>query len=107
VPGDAYDGLDLNDDPPDPVNCNANNCTQAQMVQFDQAVWKCSLGGFHDEGTCTDLRDDNVLPLPDAQPGLPEGDGSIAVSAAGVITVSVQWEENGGQIRSITIDSQG
>ncbi|MCH8140534.1 MAG: type IV pilus modification protein PilV [Proteobacteria bacterium] len=108
VPGLAYDGVVLTGDPPAATDCNANVCTQAQMVIFDQAVWKCSLGGFHGTGTCQGLRAANVLPPANQQPGLPNGDGAIAVNAGtGVITVTVQWTENNNQIRTIVIDSQG
>ena len=106
VPGQAYDGLAVGDNPPGATDCVANNCTQAQMIQFDQAVWKCSLGGFDANGTCTDFRDDGVLPPATAQPGLPNGDGSIAVDAAGIVTITVRWQEPNNQVQTITIDSQ-
>ena len=109
VAGEAYDGIDLDDAPAAPaVMCNAAVCTQADMVEFDLAVWKCSLGGYHDDAVCEDLRDADVLPDADAQPGLPDGDGSIAVDVAtGMITVVVSWQEPNGDARNITIDSQG
>ena len=108
IPGLAYDGIDMDDGPPGAADCNANVCTQAQMVTFDQAVWKCTLGGFHEDGVCEGLRNANVLPPTDQQPGLPNGDGSISVNAGtGIITVSVRWSENNNQIRTIVIESQG
>jgi type IV pilus assembly protein PilV len=91
VPGAAYDGLALGDGPPAAGDCMAANCSQAQMVQFDQAVWKCSLGGFNDDGQCTGFRAAGVLPPEADQPGLPDGDGSIVVDAGGVVTVTVTW----------------
>jgi hypothetical protein len=43
----------------------------------------------------------------DQQPGLINGDGSVAFdSSSGVISVTVQWSD-GQQTRSVTIDSQG
>lgn len=108
VPGLAYDGINIDGAPPAAADCNANTCTQAQMVVFDQAVWKCSLGGFDDDATCQGFRAANVLPPANQQPGLPNGDGSIAVNAGTrVITITVQWTENNNQVRSIVIDSQG
>jgi type IV pilus assembly protein PilV len=109
VLGEDYDGVDLTDAPAAPgVLCNQAVCTQADMVAYDLAVWKCSLGGFSDDDVCVDLRDDLALPPADEQPGLPDGDGSIAVdNVTGVITVVVRWQEPNGDVRNITIESQG
>jgi len=47
-----------------------------------------------------------VLPDPDDQPGLPNGDGSIEVDGNGIITITVQWDDpNLGQ-REIVVQSQ-
>jgi len=107
-PGNAYNGVALGDTPAAPTNCNAGNCTEAQMAGFDLAVWKCSLGNYNADGVCTTLRDNGVLPPVTAQPGLPSGDGSIAVdNATGVITITIQWQEpNTPNLTSIVIDSQ-
>lgn len=107
VAGGAYDGLDIGDAPPAAGDCFANICTQAQMVAFDQAVWKCALGNYNDDADCIAYRG-NVLPPEDESPGLPDGDGSIAVDAAtGIINVRVQWQEPNGGLRFITLESQG
>ena len=106
VPGQAYSGLALTDAPPASADCMANNCSQAQMVLFDQAIWKCSLGGYNDDGQCVDFRGAGVLPPEADQPGLPQGDGSIVVDGGGVVTVSVTWQEPDGQVGTVTIDSQ-
>jgi len=106
-PGSAYSGLDLAEGPPAAANCNNQNCTQAQMILFDQAIWKCSLGNFHDENICQTLRAAGVLADEDDQPGLTAGDGSITVDGNGVINIAVQWTELGNQqVRTITINSQ-
>jgi type IV pilus assembly protein PilV len=105
-PGADYDNLDLEDGPPATVNCNDQECTQAQMVSFDQAVWKCSLGGYNEEDTCQTLRNTDAIAGEDDQPGLTEGDGSVTVDGNGMITVTVQWTETGNQLRTITINSQ-
>ena len=106
--GEDYDGMDLAEIPAvPPTLCHQANCNQAQMVAFDLAVWKCSLGGMNDEAVCADLRTSGALPPQAEQPGLPGGDGSIVVDAAGVITVTVRWQEPNGDVRNIVIDSQG
>lgn len=106
VPGQAYDGLAIGANPPAAADCVANNCTQAQMILFDQAVWKCSLGAFDADATCTNFRGGGVLPAVTAQPGLPNGDGSIAVDGAGIVTIIVRWQEPNNQLQTITINSQ-
>jgi type IV pilus assembly protein PilV len=106
-PGVVYDGLDLAENPPNANDCNAATCTQAQMAQFDQAVWKCTLGNFNANATCQGFRTGGVIADEDDQPGLAEGDGSIDVDANGMITVTVQWRETGNLLRTITINSQG
>ena len=106
--GTANNGMDLDEVPAEPATlCHQADCTQAQMVAFDLAMWKCSLGGMNDEDFCTALRAAGALPSEDDQPGLPGGDGSIAIDADGVITVRVEWQEPDGALRNITIDSQG
>ncbi len=106
-PGAGYDGLAIGDAPPAAPDCVDNVCTQAQMVTFDQASWKCQLGNFHDDGVCQGLRDDGILPSEDDQPGLPNGDGAVVVDGAGVVTVVVRWTGVDGTVQQITIDSQG
>jgi type IV pilus modification protein PilV len=106
VAGVAYDGLAIGDNPPAATDCVANNCTEAQIIAFDQAVWKCSLGTFNAVAACAAFRAGAVLPPATAQPGLPNGDGSVAVDAAGIVTIVVRWQEPNNQVQSITIDSQ-
>ena len=76
------------------------------MVLFDQAVWKCSLGDFNADALCVAFRAGGVLPPAADQPGLPSGDGSIVVDGAGVVTITVIWDEPDGQIGTVTIGSQ-
>lgn len=105
--GISYGGVGMGGGPPASSNCNANACTANEMVAFDQRVWKCALGNYIESGTCTSLQAAGVLPDPDDQPGLPNGDGSIAVDANGIITITVQWDDpNFGQ-REIEVQSQG
>lgn len=104
--GAAYNGVDLTDAPAGAVDCVNAACTAAEMVTFDIAVWKCQLGNWNDEATCTDYRADAVIPAEDDQPGLPDGDGSIAVDANGIVTVTVQWTGPNGDDQTVLIDSR-
>jgi len=108
-PGSNYGGLNMGTAPPAATNCHANNCTEAQMVTFDQAVWKCSLGLWNTNANCAALRNGVILPTAANQPGLPSGDGRIAVNAGtGIVTITVQWQEpNVANLSTISIDSQG
>lgn len=106
-PGTAYDGIDLDDAPAGGVDCVGGGCTEAEMVTFDQSLWKCQLGNWNEEEVCVGYRDGVVLPTTDAQPGLPDGDGAIAVDGAGIITITVQWTGANGVAQTVTIDSQG
>ena len=107
VPGQAYSGLGEGAGPPAANDCLANDCSEAQMVAFDQAVWKCSLGDYNEDATCVALRGAGALPPEDDQPGLPEGDGSIVVDGAGLVTITVVWTEPDGAPGTVVIDSQG
>lgn len=106
VPGIDYDGVALADAPGAPADCIANNCSAAQIVDFDLALWKCALGGHNDESVCSDLRDDGFLPPIDDQPGLPNGQGQIDVDGVGRITVTIQWSGFNNVLRTITVASQ-
>ena len=108
VAGQAYGGVPLAAIPADPpALCHQAQCTEVQMVVYDLAMWKCSLGGLNDEQVWIDLRTAGALPPQNEQPGLPNGRGSIAVDAGtAVVTVMVSWQEPDGQVRNISIDSQ-
>jgi type IV pilus modification protein PilV len=106
LPGAAYGGLGLDADPPASPNCLTVTCGAAQMVAFDQRSWKCQLGAHHAHERCTSWRP-GVLPPITAQPGLPNGDGAIAVGADGVIQITVQWTDQGGEVQTVVIDSRG
>jgi type IV pilus assembly protein PilV len=108
-PGVSYGPLNLAAPPAVATNCHAADCTQAQMVTFDQSVWKCSLGLWNTNANCVALRDGVILPIAANQPGLPSGDGQIRVNAAtGIVTITVQWQEaNQPNPTSLSIDSQG
>lgn len=105
--GQAYNGLALDSDPPAGGNCVVNNCSAAQMVNFDQALWKCQLGKFNTHDECLRLRSNALLPADTLQPGLPDGDGAIEVTGAGLIQVRVQWQGLDGNLRTVLVESQG
>jgi type IV pilus assembly protein PilV len=111
--GAAYGGLGIGDGPPNPPGsyCRTAACTPAQMVAFDQAMWKCMLGSHVDTPVCTAMFAAGLLPAnpqgDGQQAGLPNGDGAIAVNAAGVIEITVQWRDPDGAVQSVVIDSQG
>lgn len=106
-PAAAYDGVGFDTDPSAPADCYAGNCSSAQMATFDIAVWKCALGEYNALALCDNLRQDTILPAVADQPGLPDGEGSIAVNGAGVVTINVRWTGFGGNAETLTIESQG
>ncbi len=101
-----YDGVGFDDEPEAPTNCFANNCNTGQMTDFDIAIWKCSLGDHNETDVCDDLRGGDILPPVDRQPGLPDGQGSIAVDGAGIVTVSIRWIGFAGDIETLVVESQ-
>lgn len=107
VPGSNYDGVGFEEEPPSSSNCVTGSCSSNQMVNFDVAAWKCSLGGHHAHNACEGLRQDELLPEADEQPGLADGDGAIDVDGDGIITVSVRWTGFNNQVQTISVVSQG
>ncbi len=102
-----YAGLALGEGPPAHADCSVRHCSTEQMALFDQAVWKCGLGGFPRDSGCLRLRGPGAVLAPvEEQPGLPAGDGAIAVDArTGLVRVTVRWREKSRQ-RSIAIESR-
>lgn len=105
--GAASYGVAMNDDPPGAPNCIANACTPAQMVDFDLAMWKCTLGGHNTHASCNALRAAGTIGAVAVQPGLPDGRGSIAIAVNGMVTVSVEWSDFSGATQTVDIESQG
>ena len=104
-----YDGLALGDPPPTPVDCSEQDCTPDEMAVFDQATWKCGLGGFLKHSVCAALpkpsSSETSASMPE-QRGLPDGDGAIAVDGgSGLIRVTVRWRDNERQ-PSIAVESR-
>ena len=107
VPGADYNGVAFDDAPSNPADCIANNCSSDQIAAYDIALWQCALGGNNEDDVCVGLRDNNFLPQIAEQPGLPEGEGQIAVDGAGNITVTVRWRGFGDNLQTVNITSQG
>ena len=83
-PGADY-STDLGAAPPRFHDCLANDCAPAQLAQFDLTVWKCALGKWQEDTTCTGLPE-AIRPMT----VLPGADGRV-VEDAGVVTVTVAW----------------
>lgn len=107
IPGANYAGVEFDDEPASPTDCQQSNCSSAQMAQFDIAVWQCSLGAHNQSDACQALRNDVVLPVAAAQPGLPDGAGRIEIDGAGVITVTVRWTGFNGVDEFVVVETQG
>lgn len=110
-PGADY-SIAIGDAPPAAPDCIGvgSNCSETAMRDFDLASWKCLLGAYQDDAVCDGLRADGVVPAADAQPGLPQGDGSVAVNnpspGVSLVTVTVQWTGVDGDNQTVVIDSQ-
>lgn len=66
------------------VNCQSNtaNCTPTQLAAFELAQWKCALGSYESDSTCS-----GTLEL---TPVLPNGDGQV-IRNGDDVTITVQW----------------
>ena len=89
-PSGAYAGVLAGQPPPAFVDCLASDCTSMQLTTFDIAAWKCALGRWQNEAPCQAMRRVGLLAATVRQPGLPEGDGAVAV-AGDTVTVTVTW----------------
>ena len=82
--------------PPVFQDCLSAPCGPRQMARFDVAMWKCALGAWRDAAACDRFREAGAMPDADAMPGLPAGDGTVAVDAAAdLVTVRVRWRPPG------------
>ena len=98
-----HHGLALGDPPPTARNCATLDCTRQQAAVFDRAAWKCRLGRFAESPACVALAPSDSAGY---DPGLPGGDGAVAMDAgSGLVKVSVQWRD-GGQLRSVAFQSR-
>jgi len=102
----SYGGVNYEDGPSGSADCTANNCSVGQMTAFDLALWKCRLGSHNEDSTCDNLRGSGVLPTLSEQPGLPDGQGRIAVGGDDLVTVSIRWTGFTGEQETILVESQ-
>ena len=80
--------------PPAAPDCVAGACSPAELAAFDLGTWKCAFGAWQTEPACAAAQ--TVLAgFAPAQPGLPDGDGSVAIGPDGAVLVAVQWQERG------------
>jgi len=70
------------------TNCQTTDCTPNQLASFELSQWKCALGNYETDTTCTTAA--NGI---DLNSTLPSGDGSVVRdnTNSNVITVTVQW----------------
>lgn len=78
------------------ADCVAGICSPAQLARFDVAAWKCALGQWRETALCQGLPTALL-----AGPGLPQGDGTVAVSGDAV-TVAITWQSSGERQLTIT-----
>lgn len=93
-PGAAYD-IALGAGPPAVPNCVTAACSPAELAAFDLGTWKCAFGTWQTAPGCTGAQA-LLAGFAPAEPGLPDGDGSVAVGVDGIIAVTVQWRARGG-----------
>ena len=91
--------------PPAAPPCVARDCGATELATFDLATWKCRLGSWTESPVCAALRSTGAL-LGLEQPGLPEGDGEVAVDADGRVRVTVAWRVGPGLRREVAVASR-
>ena len=70
------------------LDCQAGDCTTAEMAAFDLAEWRCALGEAATDGRCR---------------GPLNATGSVAVdAAAGSVRITIQWRDQ-GESRTLTV----
>ena len=91
-PRASYAGIDFGAAPPAFVDCRRRPCTNTELEAFDVVAWKCALGRWRDQASCVAARTLGLLATEQLQPGLPNGDGAVAIDAGGLVTVTVRWQ---------------
>lgn len=89
-PDQSYPNVALGQPPGPFEDCLASVCTPRRLADFDVSTWKCSLGRWRDEAACVAARAAGFLADAARQPGLPEGDGAIAIVGRTAV-VTVAW----------------
>jgi len=79
------------------VNCHSSACAASDLVTSDINEWKCSLGAWDTQSTCSTTLSINGM--------LPGGDGSVA-RAGNIHTVSVRWNDRDGTQRTFQVSTE-
>jgi type IV pilus assembly protein PilV len=104
-PDGSYAGLAWGEAPPVPDDCVQVRCSAMQMARFDQAMWKCALGSFHDAPACTAMQE-SLHGDVRAQTGLPHGDGVVSRQGS-LLRVHVRWQASeDASPTEITVETQ-
>lgn len=84
------------DAPNSGTNCETATCAPANLAVFDLSQWKCMLGYWNTNTTCSSLS---------MSGSLPRGDGQITQNN-NIITVAVRYEERDGNTVTLQISSR-
>ena len=83
----------------DLCSAKTNSCTKSQIANLNIAQWKCTLGGYQDDGICAGI-----------SPVMPDAKGSID-EVSGDYVITIQWMDRisyaagvntGGQVVAIS-----
>lgn len=106
-PTQDYSGISFADGPPGNSNCVANNCTAADMKDYDLAQWKCSINSEDSAGdTYTLCSAFGIVG------SLPNGAGAVINNSsdadcpveAGEICVIIRWaDDRDGNLASVSL----
>lgn len=78
------------------TNCETATCAPANLAAFDLNQWKCMLGYWNANSTCTSFN---------MSGSLPRGDGQVTQNNT-IFTVSVRYEERDGNTVTLQISSR-
>ncbi len=79
------------------TNCQSSTCSSSDLVTFDINQWKCSLGNWDLQNTCS-----TTLSISGMLPG---GDGSIT-RTGNIHTVSVRWNDRDETQRTFQVSTE-
>lgn len=81
---------------PEPKNCFTQDCSTAELMNFDIAEWKCSFSSFQENEKCAVFKATDLSTVNSNSVYL-NGDGSVSCQPVGSekqCQVTVQWQEN-------------
>lgn len=79
------------------TNCLSSNCSSSDLSTFDLNEWKCSLGNWDAQATCS-----TTLSITGMLPG---GDGAVTRNGS-IHTVSVRWNDRDGIQRTFQVSTE-